>query len=613
MLTSKQEDNLENEPKTILFAAEGTYPYIMGGVSSWSDQLIHGLDDFYFKVMTVVGTHPVEPTIAIPENVQELIPIHFWRPRKGVSQIKSKEKRLFYEVIYKFLTCPQQDFRLFAKSLLALAKLGHRYNLWPLFEDSLMWGMVRYSLTKLTREAGLTKEEFPGLGEVNLALNWLRATLVPLLFVPPKADLVHVVTNGLCVIPAFIAARVHKVPLLLTEHGIYLRERYLDFQQEEDPYSLKLLRARFYKFLAQLTYLYSNRVTSVSNFNRYWQLELGAPEERVEVIPNGIDPKSFPISEFIYQDKPTIVWIGRIDPLKDLETLLNAFAVVKEKMPSAQLRLFGPVPQSNEEYHQHLESIIQEKNLAPNARFEGPISPAYKAYHAADVVVLSSISEGFPYTVVEAMMCGKPVVSTRAGGVGDAIDESVGRLVPLRSSIPLAKALLEILENRNLCVALGIQANQKALKEFTLEKMCYRYRNLYLSTLEEPIIRLTKRKHMESNTFAKESDYLRQLPLDIFFKLDEVLNSTNQNKSPRRQEKSDHYLKQLPLSIFFELDNVLNPTNQSTLRWQKDENTITLKKNFLTEDEGVAKSLANIKEISLAGDSSKNFYEQKRS
>ena len=62
-----------------------------------------------------------------------------------------------------------------------------------------------------------------------------------------------------------------------------------------------------------------------------------------------------------------------------------------------------------------------ELSLEHNVHFEGPISPVHKAYHAADVVVLSSISEGFPYTPIEAMMCGKPVVATRVGGVGEAM------------------------------------------------------------------------------------------------------------------------------------------------------------------------------------------------
>ncbi len=560
MVKSIQKNNSENKPKTILFATEGTYPYIMGGVSSWSDQLIHGLDDFSFRVMTVVGPHPVKPAIATPKHVIELIPIHFWRPREGVSRIKSQEKQLFYKIAYKFLDFSKQDLRLFAKSLIALAQIGHRYNLWPLFESRQMWEAVRYSLTQLTGE-------IPRLGEVSLATNWLRATLVPLLFIPPRTDLVHVVTNGLCVVPAYIAARVHCQPLLLTEHGIYLRERYLSFKKEDDPYSLKLLRSRFYKLLTQLMYSYSNRVTSVSNFNRYWQLELGAPEKRVEVIPNGIDPEVFPLSEFIHQTKPTIVWIGRVDPLKDLKTLLNAFAIIKRKIPIAQLRLFGPIPSGNEEYYQQLKIIVEEQNLAPNVCFEGPIRPASRAYHVADVVVLSSISEGFPYTVIEAMMCGKPVVSTRAGGVGDAIDKSVGRLVPPQSPIPLANALLEVLEDKALCKNLGKQARQKALEQFTLEKMCHNYRSLYSSALKEPVIRLAKQKDIRLTTFIEESsNSLRQLPLEIFFQLDGILDTANQN---------------------------------NLVQWQKNKNAITLKRNFLTEDEDIMKSLASIKEINL--------------
>lgn len=555
------QNTLQSYKPTILFATEGTYPYIMGGVSSWSDQLINGLDDFDFRVMTIVGPYPIEPAIDIPEHVVELIPVHFWRPRRGVRKAKKQTQRDFYEVMQKFLDFAKQDIRLFARSILALAQMGHKYDLWSLFETRHMWEAVRYSLTELTND-------IPRLGEVSLTINWLRAILVPLLFVPPRTDIVHVVTNGLCVIPAYVAARAHKVPLLLTEHGIYLRERYLGFKKENDPYNLKVFKARFYKFLTQLMYVYSNRVTSVSNFNRYWQLELGAPEKRVAVIPNGIDPKDFSLPQVTQQDKPTIVWIGRVDPLKDLETLLKAFIIVKSKMSEAQLRLFGPVPKGNEKYHQKLVDIIEEYNLAPNATFEGPIKPAFQAYHAADIVVLSSISEGFPYTIIEAMMCGKPVVSTRAGGVGDAIDPNVGRLVPPQSPKPLAEALLELLTNKALGQKLGKQARTKALEQFTLKQMCFRYQELYLKVLEEPLIRLLEQKNTRATTFIDEVGKLRQLPLEIFFQLDNVLDTANRN---------------------------------NLLGLQKNENILIMKNNFLTEDTSIIESLTNIKSVLVKG------------
>ncbi len=571
MINTKQENDPKDKP-SILFATEGVYPYTMGGVSSWSYQLIDGLGEFDFKVMTIINPHTTKSNIKVPKHATEVISINSWRPRQGVARAKRLEKEHFYKTIDDFLAFPEQDIRPFAKALIALAEMGNIYNLWPLFETRQVWETVRSSLIELTGKT-------PLLGEISLTVNWLRSTLVPLLFVPPHTDLVHVVTNGLCIIPAYVAARVHRKPLLFTEHGIYLRERYLSLKKENDPHSLKLLRARFYKLLIQLMYVYSNRVTSVSNFSRYWQLELGVPEERIKVIPNGVNPKSFPLPTVAHQDNPTIVWIGHIEPLKDLETLLDAFVTVKEQIPHAKLRLFGSIPKGNEAYGQKLITIIEEQNLTPNARFEGPISSSLKAYHAADVVVLSSISEGFPYTVIEAMMCGKPVVSTQVGGVGDIIDDDVGRLVPLKSPISLARALLEVLRDKGLREKLGKQALQKALEQFTLQKMCSSYQNTYLNSLKEPIIRLAKEKNIASRPIIKPSNYLKQLFPEISSQFDNVLGA-NKDSSLKEQSNKDimasaSYLKQLFPEIFFQFDNILS-TNKDTSSKEQDSEMVTL-------------------------------------
>ncbi len=459
------------KPKTILFTTEGTYPYVMGGVSTWSDQLINGLPDYNFEVLTVVGPHPVEPKIELPDNVVGVAPAHFWRPRQNVKRAGREQTVRFSMLFPNLVSFAYEDLDSFGNALIMLSRLGNDYNLWPLFEGRNVWEIVRATLAELLGKA-------PRLGEVTMTVNWLKSTVAPLLFVPPETDIVHVVTNGLCVIPSYVAAYTYGVPLLLTEHGVYLRERYLAFKGENEPYSLKLFRSRFYESLAKLMYTQAHCVTSVSHFNKYWQLKLGALQETTRVIPNGIDPEAFSVSETLHHDVPTVVWIGRIDPLKDLETLVRAFAVVRDAIPNAKLRMFGPVPKGNEDYFSRIESLVDQFDLHNNAVFEGPIRPATKAYHAADVVVLSSISEGFPYTVVEAMMCGRPVVSTRAGGTGDAIGD-VGLMVPPRNPDALGEGLIKMLKDPELRESLGKQSRQRCLDHFTLKQMCENYSNLY--------------------------------------------------------------------------------------------------------------------------------------
>ena len=455
----------------ILFTNEGTYPHVMGGVSTWCDQLVRGMHRHEFHLLAVTGPLSVEPSYQLPENVTRLDTVHLWAPRKRVRRAPRVQEAAFGAQLGSLLRLVEGDLASFSRGLYSLAQVGERYNLWPLFESDAAWHEVRRALTCLL---GRT----PKLVETTLALNWLRATLVPLLFIPREVDLAHTAANGLAAIPAWLAAKTYDVPLLLTEHGVYLRERYLAFGDEGDVPGVRLLRARFHRAVAQLMYQEADRVLSVSEFNRRWQLELGAPPERTHVIYNGVEPSAFPAADSSVQQVPTVSWVGRIDPLKDLETLIRSFSEVTAVLSDARLRLYGPVPKGNEAYFERLKRLVAELSLGRSVCFEGPISPVHRAYHAADVVVLSSISEGFPYTPIEAMMCGKPVVATRVGGVGEAIGTS-GKLVEPRQPKELGRALSDLLLNAPLRQELGVAARQRALQNFTLSGMNGAYSQLY--------------------------------------------------------------------------------------------------------------------------------------
>ncbi|MFN2322377.1 MAG: GT4 family glycosyltransferase PelF [Trueperaceae bacterium] len=459
----------------ILLTTEGTYPSIMGGVSTWCDQLVRGLTGHAFQLLEVTGPLPSKPVYELPANVAGLDTVHLWR-RRSVSGSRSRTNRLvtgtrFDHGLEQLLGFTRDDLGAFGAGLLQLARLGAVEDLWDYLDRPNAWQLVRSAMGELIGEP-------PTLGEVAVAMNWLRGTLVPLLYVPIAADQAHTTSAGLSAIPAWIVAKEHRVPLMLTEHGLYLRERYLSLSTEQNPAPVKLLRARFYRALAMLLYVDSDLVVSVSEFNRTWQVELGAPVERTRVVYNGVAPSAFPDAGDSVQQAPTVSWVGRIDPVKDLETLVASFRHVRAEAPKAQLRLFGPVPRGNEGYAERVQNLVKDLDLATNVVFEGPVSPVHRAYHAADVVALSSISEGFPYVAIEAMMCGRPVVATRVGGVGEAVG-AFGRMVEPRSPREFGGALIELLADVSLRRRLGVGARARALELFTLDRMHDGYRRLY--------------------------------------------------------------------------------------------------------------------------------------
>jgi glycosyltransferase involved in cell wall biosynthesis len=283
--------------------------------------------------------------------------------------------------------------------------------------------------------------------------------------------------NGLSMLVAMAAKWRYGTPIVLSEHGVYLRERYLQYVDEPVSHAVRVLLLSFFRRLAGAAYVAADRIAPHSTYNRRWQLHNGADPGRIRVMYNGVDPGDFPLAESDPQT-PTLVFMGRVDPLKDLHTLIRAFAIVHDKIPEARLRLFGGVPAGNETYYESCLALIAELELEDSAVFEGRVSTPVDAYHAGSVVALTSISEGFPYTVVEAMACGRPVVCTNVGGVAEAVADA-GFIVPPRDHVAVADAAVRLLRDAGLRGRLGEIARARVLERFTLRQSLDDYRGVY--------------------------------------------------------------------------------------------------------------------------------------
>ena len=172
------------------------------------------------------------------------------------------------------------------------------------------------------------------------------------------------------------------------------------------------------------------------------------------------------------------MWIGRIDPLKDVKTLLRAFARVRLAIPNALLRIYGGTPLGNEGYLRDCLDLRNELGLDDSAAFEGRVKSISDAYLSGDVVVATSISEGFPYAVLEAMASGRAMIATDVGGVSEAIDDT-GIMVPPQDEISLANACIELLRNAPLRTQLATRGRERVRSRFMVELTLERHAELY--------------------------------------------------------------------------------------------------------------------------------------
>jgi glycosyltransferase involved in cell wall biosynthesis len=244
----------------------------------------------------------------------------------------------------------------------------------------------------------------------------------------------------------------------------------------------------FLRRVCTSAYQQADVIAPVNVFNRRWEVNGGADPDRIRTVYNGVDPEVF-VPSPDEPAAPTIGWVGRIDPLKDVETLVRAFAIVRQRVPDARLRLFGPTPAGNEGYAETIHTVVAETGTGDAVSFDGPVRPVTSAYHASTVVALSSISEGLPYTVMEAMMCGRATVSTDVGGVAEVAGDG-GLIVPPRNPQALADALIRMLENDALRLDLGRRARRRAMDMFRLPTMLANFQDIYDGLVRSPVVDL---------------------------------------------------------------------------------------------------------------------------
>ncbi len=215
----------------------------------------------------------------------------------------------------------------------------------------------------------------------------------------------------------------------------------------------------------------------------------GARQDRIAVIPCGVDTELFqPMPRATAKDllelpsDPLLVYVGRLQPIKGLETLLEAMTLV---MPATRLMVIGGDADEPENGHAaYLRERVSALALAERVRFLGaqPQRRLQLFYAAADATVMPSYYESFGMVALEAMACGSPVVASRVGGLTTTVQDRVtGLLVPEGDPSALAAALDTLLGDTALQSRLAAQAQRWAAEHrwpCVAEAVCRLYSEL---------------------------------------------------------------------------------------------------------------------------------------
>ncbi|GAA0811397.1 lipopolysaccharide glycosyltransferase, putative [Spirilliplanes yamanashiensis] len=450
---------------------EGTYPQAFGGVSVWCDQLVRGLPrtDFDVYAISVTGREP--DAWELPDSVT-VHHVPLWGPAPRQSRRSTVDVADAHRALIRSLLAPPGEAEpAFAAALRRLCELAPAPM--PAGDAPVRWLLDAWRDSSLASEVDVRPSILDALTCVDIVGHWLR----PLLRPAPVADVCHAVTNGLAALPALAAKWTRGTPLLLTEHGVYLRERYLGLRAADSSWPVKAVLVAFQRLLCTAAYREADLITPGNRYNHRWETRFGALPERIRTVYNGVDPADFPPAGR-EPAVPTITWAGRVDPIKDLETLIRSFALVREQIPDARLRIFGGTPAGARGYHDRCVALAAELGAADAVTFEGRVANIRDAYAAGHVVVLSSISEGFPYTLIEAMTSGRATVSTDVGGVAEAVADT-GFVVPPRDPAAMAERCVTLLRDELLRHRLGAAARDRALQNFTVDQAVDAFDEIY--------------------------------------------------------------------------------------------------------------------------------------
>jgi len=292
----------------------------------------------------------------------------------------------------------------------------------------------------------------------------------------PPTDLLIVTAAGWAVVPALVHQALHATPMLLVEHGVYVREAYLAAVRTDESPSARFVSTRLARGLTLASYASADMIAPVSEANADWETALGVPDSRICVIRNAIRamPEPAPLP-----GAATVISVGRLDALKDIHTLLEVAAEVVRHVPEARFLHYGPVPPGQEAYAQSCEALHGKLRLGDRFRFMGGTTDPVGVIRAADVVIMTSISEGFPMSLLEAMSIGRPIVATSVGGVPEAV-RGCSFVAPPGHVHELAMGVVTLLRDPELAATLGRRGHRRVTERFSEETWLVQYRHLLL-------------------------------------------------------------------------------------------------------------------------------------
>jgi len=445
----------------IMLFSEGTYPYVKGGVSSWILQLMKGLPEFTFGVcfvgaQEIMDGEKLEISYEFPPNLKHLEVHYLFDSEDNKSPKRREGSKKGFEAVAKLY----DSFKAKDKSIPSMLQNIEFYTQDVTFEDFLhsqrAWNFINNVYMKNCPDIPFV-DYFWTLRNIHKPI-WILAQIVQNL---PKTKIYHAPSTGYAGFLGALSSYTTGRPFVLTEHGIYTRERKIDMlsadwveykkptllQQPEEYNYIKRMWVNFFDKIGIFCYNRSNHILSLFSGAQKIQINFGADENRTLVIPNGVDVDGL-MDTMQYRaetPKPIVTLIGRVVPIKDIKTFIRAIKIASETIPDIEGWIVGAVDE-DKEYVEECQQMALSLALKERMQvFDGNKSDMSKDEIIASsdkiklfghsnikeilplsaLQTLSSISEGMPLVILEGFAAGVPCVATDVGSCKDLIEGGI--------------------------------------------------------------------------------------------------------------------------------------------------------------------------------------------
>jgi polysaccharide biosynthesis protein PelF len=486
----------------VCLIVEGAYPFVAGGVSSWMHDLIQAQSHLTFHLLVLsADDSPKKSRFVLPPNVIGMTEIALQQDSGRVPVVSGHQelpRDLEGPLTRLFERGGLADFR---QVLEVMQAHGPHVSRASLLNTEAVFALVER----------MYERSAPGSSFLNYFWSWraLAGGLFSVLLARlPPAKVYHAISTGYAGVAMARAVLTTGRPGILTEHGIYTNERRVeiamaDWLTDQVPSSFDIEGRRrdlrdvwidAFTGYARACYEACSRITTLYTGNQVLQSRDGAPVDRLQIIPNGVDYDGFSkVARDLSPRRPTVALIGRVVPIKDVKTFIRAASLLRDMVPDVRVLVLGPTDE-DPEYFAECQRMVSHLALENTFEFSGRVK-LQDHLGNIDAIALTSISEAQPLVLLEAGAAGVPSVATDVGSCREIIhgraDEAPalgpgGFVTPLANPLATAQGLADLLLNPELRQRYGEAIRARTEKYYNKRVVDGLYRDLYEEHLKMP-------------------------------------------------------------------------------------------------------------------------------